>query len=124
MRAFAAVLALWLIGLALAPGVIVADFLVERERIDRELCVQRLVPEEVRTCHGQCYLMRSLQRVEQQEQRLPERLRDLRLPEYVVQRTASPQMPAKVAVHHLFVEGPAARLPEGWRSALEPVPWG
>ena len=39
-----------------APAVVMVDFLLERDRIIKELCVQRAVPEMVRTCHGQCYL--------------------------------------------------------------------
>lgn len=123
MRAFAAVLALWLIGLALAPGVIVADFLVERERINRELCVQRLVPEEVRTCHGQCYLMRSLKQMEQREAQLPDQLRGLHLSECVLQQST----PALAAVPSVRVSTSADEdvgLLSGWRSLSEPVPWG
>lgn len=123
MRVFGFLLGAWLLVIALAPGIIVADFLVERERIDRELCVQRLVPEEVRTCHGQCYLMRSLKRVEQQEQRLPDTLRELRLSEYVIEHRGSPVVPPCIALplHGATV---AAALPDGWRAPMEPVPWG
>ena len=123
MRAIAALLALWLIGLALAPGFIVADFLVERERIDRELCVQRLVPEEVRTCHGQCYLMRSLRSVEQREAQLPDQLRELRLPECVLQQPVPSvaEVPSiRISTGAYAEAGPLS----GWCSLSEPVPWG
>lgn len=44
----------------LAPFAITLDFLLQRDRIARELCVQRAVPEGERTCHGQCCLKKQL----------------------------------------------------------------
>ena len=43
-----------------APAVVMVDFLLERDRIIKELCVQRTVPEMERTCHGQCHLAKQL----------------------------------------------------------------
>lgn len=62
-----------------APAVVVLDFLVERDRIAKEICVQRLTPESMRTCHGQCYVMKKLRSVEQQERDLPDCLRAMRM---------------------------------------------
>ena len=58
MRSIAAFLLIQFIGLIVAPAVVVGDFWVERARIERELCVQRMVPGEPRTCHGECQLMK------------------------------------------------------------------
>jgi hypothetical protein len=54
-----------IMGLALIiPVCILVHFQLDRERIANELCVQRAVTEETRTCHGECHLrdqLRSLQ---------------------------------------------------------------
>ncbi|MBS1580825.1 MAG: hypothetical protein JST66_01360 [Bacteroidetes bacterium] len=42
------------------PAAILVNFLAQRDRIVREVCVQRMVPEGRRTCHGQCHLARQL----------------------------------------------------------------
>ena len=54
-----------------APAVVMVDFLVERERIVRELCVQRAVPEMERTCHGQCHLTRQLKETRPKQEEMP-----------------------------------------------------
>ena len=43
-----------------APFVITLGFVLDRDRIARDLCVQRAVPKGERTCHGQCHLMKRL----------------------------------------------------------------
>lgn len=44
----------------LYPVSFLVQFELDRERIARELCVQREVAEETRTCHGQCHLTKKL----------------------------------------------------------------
>lgn len=115
-----ALLAVVLLNLAV-PFAIVADFLVERDRIARELCVQRLTPESMRTCHGQCYVMKKLRSVEQQEQRLPEGLRVLKLDDAVAEhRVLSLVLPTPTLIR-TSDEGAAAL--EGVPTSVEHVPW-
>ncbi|HEX2616735.1 MAG TPA: hypothetical protein VHL57_04280, partial [Flavobacteriales bacterium] len=42
-------------------AVVLVRFHVERDRIIKEVCVQRAVPEARRTCHGQCHLKKQLE---------------------------------------------------------------
>ncbi len=42
------------------PVCILLQFQLDKERIARELCIQREVAEETRTCHGQCHLTKQL----------------------------------------------------------------
>lgn len=54
-----------------APAFVMVDFLLERDRIIKELCVQRTVPEMKRTCHGQCHLAKQLKETAPAEEELP-----------------------------------------------------
>jgi hypothetical protein len=105
-----------------APAIIVVDFLLERDRITSELCVQRLVPEQMRTCHGNCYLSRTLRKVEQQERALPDELRTMRLPEVVFGEHVVGPCASASPVDRTFNEPTTGTCP-GWRSTCEPVPW-
>lgn len=95
---------------------------MERDRVEKELCVQRLVKEEVRTCHGQCYLMKRLNRSEQRAQDLPQQLRSLKLGDMTVDTITG----VSLAVEE-FASGPWAEQVNGvlaGHCALgEPVPW-
>jgi len=53
------------------PAVVMVDFLLERDRIIKELCVQRAVPEMERTCHGQCHLAKQLKEIAPAKEELP-----------------------------------------------------
>lgn len=53
-----------IIALMMAPTVVLIEFTLDRERIARELCVQREVVEEMRTCHGECQLSKRLRALE------------------------------------------------------------
>lgn len=79
MRGISAFLLLHFLAVTLAPAWIVADFMVERDRIERELCVQRTVPDAQRTCHGECCLMKRLEKSGEREQNLPAELRAVRI---------------------------------------------
>lgn len=86
MRVFGPLMAMLLLIELLAPTVVVLDFLVERDRIAKELCVQRMTPERMRTCHGQCYMMKKLRSVEQHERDLPESLRAMKMDDALPQQ--------------------------------------
>lgn len=64
MRGVAASLFVLMVGLLLAPALVLLEFTLDRERIARELCVQREVVEEMRTCHGECQLSKRLRALE------------------------------------------------------------
>ncbi|MEZ4756164.1 MAG: hypothetical protein R2817_05000 [Flavobacteriales bacterium] len=64
MRGVAASLFVLMVGLLLAPALVLLEFHADRERIARELCVQREVVEEMRTCHGECQLSKRLRALE------------------------------------------------------------
>lgn len=105
-----------------APALVVLDFVVERDRIARELCVQRLTPESMRTCHGQCYVMRKLRSVQQQERDLPDCLRAMKMDD---------ALPLEVRSIAGQREGAFLRWPThkadtraGAVPSLEHVPWG
>ncbi|MBL0043747.1 MAG: hypothetical protein IPP33_04820 [Flavobacteriales bacterium] len=122
MRFTAHVLLLALLASVFAPAIIVGEFLVDRDRITRELCVQRLVPEEMRTCHGNCYLSKTLRKVDQQERTLPDELRSMRLPEVVI--TGYPlQLSASGFQCSLTAIPEQCATCDGWAFASDPVPW-
>lgn len=80
-------------GQFLVPALLVTAFFMERSRIERELCVQRERAADMRTCHGECHLMKQLKAAEvdgadQTPPQLPQRTQPewfngtaLRLPE-------------------------------------------
>lgn len=106
----------------LVPAGIVAHFLLEKDRIARDLCVQRMVPEAMRTCHGQCYVMRQLQQAEQHERDLPGDLRALRLDEAMVDRRHALHMPLMPPVE-LFRRTDRPATSDGYPGCTDPVPW-
>jgi len=124
MRGVSSLLLLAYVALLFAPACIVTDFLLERDHIVRDLCVQRMVVEGKRTCHGDCYLMRKLGRSEEREKGLPNELRELRMDEAVFTSTVEgpsglpkPLLDVRPApVHH-------ALLP-GCVPPPDHVPWG
>lgn len=63
-KAVAALVVLLYAGQFLVPAFIVGRFIAQRERIERELCVQRERAEGMRTCHGECHVMKQLRAAE------------------------------------------------------------
>lgn len=49
-----------------APSLFLLQFQLRRVYIERELCVQREVIAEMRTCHGECHLMKQFSVLEQE----------------------------------------------------------
>jgi len=106
----------------LLPGLVVVDFLMDRERIMQELCVQRIVPDEMRTCHGDCYLSRQLKNLDQREQGFPVALRAMK-PFDAVPAMASGCF-AIVAVNRILSwVSPAFSPLTGHLPPCDPVPW-
>ena len=54
------------IAMMMAPTMVLLGFKLDQERIARELCVQREVVDEMRTCHGECQLSKRFRALEHQ----------------------------------------------------------
>lgn len=122
MRLLAAAVLLQFITTLIGPACIVADFLVERSQIERELCVQRMVPEAERSCHGECCLKRRLDASGDRERNLPMELRNLRLGDMLADGEALVPAPETQGLKPSWAglrEGTLVGHPR--RSA--PVPW-
>lgn len=65
-RSFSALLLVAVLAVMLAPAAILLEFLVDRARIERELCVQRDVVDAMRTCHGECQLTKRFKALERE----------------------------------------------------------
>ena len=122
MRAIPLAMMCVLLAHLLVPACIVVDFLVDQDRIAHELCVQRLVPDDMRTCHGDCYLSKKLKDVDARERDLPVAFRALKLDDAIPQQTTlrtifSPTMtgPAWLDTEHALLPGSVP--------VSEPVPW-
>ncbi|MFT3885295.1 MAG: hypothetical protein QM724_07655 [Flavobacteriales bacterium] len=122
MRVAAILLLCHFLLVLLAPGIVVGDFLLERRHIERDLCVQRMVPEAVRTCHGQCYVMRQLAKVDQREKDMSVELRAFHLDD--MDRADRPITLVGTSDHALPMhpEGTEGLL-VGHRFLQDPVPW-
>lgn len=59
------ILLLVILAVSNAPLVILVQFHLDRSRIARELCVQRDLVENMRTCHGECQLSKRLKALEE-----------------------------------------------------------
>jgi hypothetical protein len=123
MRPLAIGLLIHFVAVLFAPAVIVADFWLEKERIEREVCVQRMVDDGERTCHGQCYLMKRLDRMEQRAHELPQELRSFQLGDMAAydQDEIAPKRPVDKR------DRPRSRDDRplsGHRVIGDPVPWG
>ncbi|MBK9417896.1 MAG: hypothetical protein IPN62_11525 [Flavobacteriales bacterium] len=78
------------IAMMVAPTMVLIDFKVDQERIARELCVQRDVVEDMRTCHGDCQLSKRFRALEHQA--------DAPFPMERVELRFEPQVPLGSAV--------------------------
>lgn len=78
------------IAMMMAPTMVLIGFKVDQERIARELCVQRDVVEDMRTCHGECQLSKRFRAMERQA--------DAPFPMERVEIRFEPQVPLDSAV--------------------------
>ncbi len=122
MRGLTTFLLLHFIAITIAPGWIVADFWIEQDRIQRELCVQRMVPDAQRTCHGECSLMKRLDKCGEREQNLPNELRAVRIGEMIADESGLAVMLPSNGI--LFPWGSSSEEPlDGHQRPQAPVPW-
>lgn len=102
-------------------GAVIIHFQLERDRIIRELCVQRSLPEGMRTCHGQCHLKKRLQAEAPQHVPAPPRL-ELRI-EPAIPFHARAEGSIREARTRSFEPERAVRMSAGYPFTAEPVPW-
>jgi hypothetical protein len=122
-RVLAPLVALLFAVVLLAPSIVLLEFHVDRARIERELCVQRELMEDMRTCHGECQLSKRFKALEQEaEAGFPaERIQTRYEPQISVEdRSASIVL---VEIDRIFAPT-TDRLLAGVRSCADPVPRG
>ncbi|MBK9273755.1 MAG: hypothetical protein IPM49_04340 [Flavobacteriales bacterium] len=112
--------ALLLISLLL-PSLIVGHFLLERDRIERELCVMRDAAPEQNTCHGNCVLMRQLNTSERKAQAPFENLEVRTQPSLVADVL---NWPPVLPMRELASPPLRVVLLDGIHAIVDPVPWG
>lgn len=61
--------ALYFVAVMAAPGVLFVQFQARKSYIERELCVQRDVMEDMRTCHGECFLSKRYKALENEAEK-------------------------------------------------------
>jgi len=106
-----------------APSLVLLEFQLERARIERELCVQREVVGEMRTCHGECQLSKRFKALEAEaEAGFPAERVQVRY-EPVVDFAPSPA-PLVALETELVPRGPVFRLSAGFGRGVEHVPRG
>lgn len=114
--------ALLFAAMLLFPSFVLLRFKVDQARIARELCVQRDLMEDMRTCHGECQLSERFKAMEEQAEagfpaeRIPVRyepLVDLMEGASTWVRTAEDR----------GLPRPVYPLAQGHMHRLEPVPW-
>jgi hypothetical protein len=106
----------------LAPLAVLIQFHVDRAHIERELCVQREVMAEMRTCHGECQLSKRFRALEQQanDEFPSERIETRFEPKTPISEDVHVVLPtAQRSWHPVLVETPL----DGDVNTAEPVPW-
>ena len=106
----------------LLPCGVLVGWGLERERVRKELCVQREMADSVRTCNGECVLMKRLKKAEDAERNAKPPLVQLRM------EPAVPHADENAAVIHftanqLHYPKLRAALRDGHVRFTEPVPW-
>lgn len=121
-RLLAVLLAPLFAAVVLAPSLTLLDFTLRRASIARELCVQRDLAEDMRTCHGDCQLSKRLKALEQEaSEGFPAGRLQFR-EDPMVALSAPPRARLPFVPIHLAAER-APRLPDGHQRSLEHVPW-
>jgi hypothetical protein len=121
-RAFASIVLLVLGVVHLAPLLVMVQFHVDRAYIERELCVQREVMAEMRTCHGECQLSKRFRILERSaEQGFPmKRIASRFEPKVPLMAEPTLLVQAPLKVLHPEMEAP---LVDRTVPTAEPVPW-
>lgn len=105
-----------------APSIALLQFHLRRAYIERELCVQRAVASDMRTCHGECHLAKQLRALEQESQEsFPGSRIDFRIEPAVQPPLAARDI--RLPSEPLAYPRLTAILADGFTEALDPVPW-
>lgn len=105
-----------------APSLALLHFHLRRAYIERELCVQREVAADMRTCHGECHLAKQLKALEQESQEsFPGSRLDFRTVPAVQPSIERAGVTLTVTSLCFPVLEPA--LDDGFIASLDPVPW-
>lgn len=106
----------------LLPCGVLVGWGLERERIRKELCVQREMADGMRTCHGECVLMKRLKKAEDAERNSKPPLVQWRM-EPVVPQAADRLVSVPYAARELHRAQPLIALCTGHVRSADPVPW-
>jgi len=122
-RILAPVVCLLFAVVLLAPSLVLLQFKVDQSRIARELCVQRDLMEDMRSCHGECQLSKRFKALEEESQAgFPSERVQVRY-EPVVDFASVPK--AIIAqVSDLLLPEPVFLLSDGFGAGVEHVPRG
>lgn len=61
--------AVYFVAVMAAPGILFVQFQTRRSYIEKELCVQREVVDDMRTCHGDCFVAKRYKALEGEAER-------------------------------------------------------
>lgn len=122
-RIIAPLIGLVFAAMLLAPSMVLLQFTVDQERIAKELCVQRDLMEDMRSCHGECQLSKRFKSLEQEsEAGFPSERMQVRY-EPVVDLGAAPVVILPLVTDLLSAQ-PIYFLSEGFGKRTEHVPRG
>jgi hypothetical protein len=106
----------------LLPCGVLVGWGLERERIRKELCVQREMADSVRTCNGECVLMKRLKKAEDAERNAQPPLVQWRI-EPAVTQAATNSLVTYFTARELRFPQLLEALRDGHVRCTEPVPW-
>lgn len=115
-------LALLFAAMLLLPSLVLLQFKLDQARIARELCVQRDLMADMRTCHGECQLSKRFKALEEQA--------DAGFPSERVPVRYEPVVDVAERAAHFVrsaeercLPAPVYSLSEGHTDLMDPVPW-
>lgn len=106
-----------------APSLYLLQFTVHKAYVERELCVQRDVMEDMRTCHGECQLTKKFRALEEESNsRFPADRLEIRYEVLIGHAVITPHFlpSASRRTYPVFV----ASIATGHQTVPEAVPWG
>lgn len=122
MRVLAPFMAIVFALVTQVPSLYVLQFQLRKSYIERELCVQRDVMEDKRTCHGECQLSKKFKALEEEAQKgFPHDRLEVRH-DPLIELVILPLLHVGQAVERTF---PVVTMNGlfGHRSVSDPVPW-
>lgn len=105
-------------------ALVLVRFELEQERIIKEKCVQRFMPQAERTCNGKCHLKEQLRTDEVPQQQAPMPRLALRIDPVVSIHATLTCVLVPVAAERAFAPEADDALAAGYAFIADPVPWG